>query len=121
MNNEVLGIIEQLCREKGIDKEILVEALKSAMEAAARKKLETDCVLQTEFNAETEAVKFARRSIVSKFDIPKGTKITENMIDVKRPGTGISPKYFFKIIGSKTLKNIQEDSTIQWDDIDFSQ
>ena len=77
--------------------------------------------LRTEFNAETEAVKFARRSIVSKFDIPKGTKITENMIDVKRPGTGISPKYFFKIIGSKTLKNIQEDSTIQWDDIDFSQ
>ena len=31
MNREVLGIIDQLCREKGIDKGILVEALKSAM------------------------------------------------------------------------------------------
>ena len=36
MNNEILRIIEQLCREKGINKEILIEALKDAMEAAAR-------------------------------------------------------------------------------------
>ena len=73
------------------------------------------------FSAESSAVEFARRSIVSKYDIPKGTEITENMIDVKRPGTGILPKYFFKIIGSKTLKDIPEDSTIQWTDIDFNQ
>ena len=39
MNNEVLGIIDQLCREKGIDKEILIDALKSAIEAAARKRV----------------------------------------------------------------------------------
>ena len=70
------------------------------------------------FSAESSAVEFARRSIVSKCGIPKGTEITENMIDVKRPGTGILPKYFFKIIGSKTLKDIPEDSTIQWADID---
>ena len=50
MNSEVLGIIDQLCREKGIDREIMIDALKSAMEVAARKKLETDCPLQTEFN-----------------------------------------------------------------------
>ena len=73
------------------------------------------------FSAESNAVEFARRSIVSKYNIPKGTEITENMIDVKRPGTGILPKYFFKIIGSKTLKDIPEDSTVQWNDIDFSQ
>ena len=73
------------------------------------------------FSAESNAVEFARRSIVSKYAIPKGTEITENMIDVKRPGTGILPKYFFKIIGSKTLKDIPEDSTIQWNDIDFNQ
>jgi len=73
------------------------------------------------FSAESSAVELARRSIVSKYDIPKGTEITENMIDVKRPGTGILPKYFFKIIGSKTLKDIPGDSTIQWHDIDFNQ
>ena len=70
---------------------------------------------------ESDAVKYARRSIVSISNIPKGTEITENMIDVKRPGTGISPKYFSKIIGSKTIKDITEDSTIQWDDIDANQ
>jgi hypothetical protein len=37
MNNDILGIIDLLGREKGIDKEILIEGLKSAMEAAARK------------------------------------------------------------------------------------
>ena len=47
MNSEVLGIIDQLCREKGIDKEILIEAVKSAMEVAARKRLETESPLQT--------------------------------------------------------------------------
>ena len=56
MNTEVLGIIGQLCREKGIDREILIEALKDAMEAAARKKLETNSPLQTEFNPETGEV-----------------------------------------------------------------
>lgn len=70
---------------------------------------------------ESDAVKYARRSIVSICTIPKGTKISEDMIDVKRPGTGISPKYFTKIIGSKTIKDIPEDSTIRWDDIDANQ
>jgi len=65
MNNEVLGIIDQLCREKGIDKEILIEALKSAMEVAARKRLETDCPLQTEFNSDTGEVEiFTEKTIV---------------------------------------------------------
>jgi len=77
--------------------------------------------IRDNFSAESSAVEFARRSIVSRYDIPQGTEITENMIDVKRPGTGILPKYFFKIIGSKTLKDIPEDSTIQWTDIDFNQ
>lgn len=67
MNNEVLGIIEQLCREKGIGKEIMIEALKSAMEAAARKKLETDAPLQSEFNPETGEVEiFSEKTAVDK-------------------------------------------------------
>ena len=65
MSHEVIGIIEQLCREKGIDKAILIEALKSAMEAAARKRLETNCPLQTEFNPETGEVEvFSEKTIV---------------------------------------------------------
>ncbi|SVE04531.1 uncharacterized protein METZ01_LOCUS457385, partial [marine metagenome] len=71
MNTEVLGIIGQLCREKGIDKEILIEALKDAMEAAARKKLETNSPLQTEFDPETGEVEiFSEKTIVDKVTNP---------------------------------------------------
>tara|TARA_Y100000996_G_scaffold410861_1_gene393966 strand:- start:1290 stop:2366 length:1077 start_codon:yes stop_codon:yes gene_type:complete len=77
--------------------------------------------IEDHIQVESEAVKYARRSIVSKSSISKGTEIKENMIDVKRPGTGILPKYFSKIIGAKALKDIPEDSIIQWDDIDCNQ
>jgi len=71
MNNEVLGIIDQLCREKGIDKEILIDALKSAIEAAARKRVETDCILQTDFNSKTGEVEiFSEKTIVDKITNP---------------------------------------------------
>ncbi|KMP11643.1 transcription termination factor NusA [Candidatus Nitromaritima sp. SCGC AAA799-C22] len=65
MSSEVIGIIDQLCREKGIDKEILIDALKSAMEAAARKRLETEKPLHTEFNEDTGEVEvFSEKTVV---------------------------------------------------------
>jgi len=66
------------------------------------------------FDAESEAVKFARRSIVSIKRIPKNTKITEDMLDIKRPGIGISPKFFDDVIGLETTCDISEDTPIQW-------
>jgi sialic acid synthase SpsE len=69
------------------------------------------------FDAELEAVKYARRSIVTTQKIPKNTIITENMLDIKRPGTGIAPKFYEKIIGSITSNEIDEDTPIQWIDL----
>tara|TARA_B100001013_G_scaffold87280_1_gene48169 strand:- start:1696 stop:2757 length:1062 start_codon:yes stop_codon:yes gene_type:complete len=76
---------------------------------------------RNQFNSEVEAVKYARRSIVSKNFIPKGKEITEDLLDVKRPGTGISPKFYYKIIGSKALRDIEEDTPFQWDDISYNE
>ena len=56
---------------------------------------------------EEEIKKVARRSIVAKVDISKGAIITEDMLDVKRPGTGIEPKYLKFIIGRKTKEDIK--------------
>lgn len=70
-----------------------------------------------EFDSESEAVKYARRSVVPTKNIPKDTVITKDMLDVKRPGTGIQPKFINKIIGSKAIKDIKEDIPIQWTDI----
>ena len=73
------------------------------------------------FDAESKAIKFARRSIVSINKIPKGTKITKDMLAIKRPGTGIYPKYLKKIIGTITTQDIEQDIPIRWDYIDKNQ
>jgi len=69
------------------------------------------------FEVEAEAMKYARRSIVSSKKILKGTTITKEMLVIKRPATGIYPKFLEKVIGSVASKNIEEDIPIQWEDI----
>ena len=72
---------------------------------------------RNEFDVEKEAVKYARRSIVSSLKISKGTKISKEMLDIKRPATGIPPKFFDKIIGSVAIRDIEEDVPIKFEDI----
>lgn len=61
---------------------------------------------------EEEIKKVARRSIVAKVEIPKGTVITDDMLDFKRPGVGIEPKYLNKVIGKRAKRDIQPDELI---------
>ena len=63
---------------------------------------------------EEEIKKVARRSVVAKIDIPKGTTVAEDMLDVKRPGTGITPKYMDIIVGKKAEENIRKDEIVTW-------
>jgi sialic acid synthase SpsE len=51
----------------------------------------------------------ARRSIVSSVDIPEGQLINENMVDFKRPGTGIPPKDVRLLLGKRAARNIRRD------------
>lgn len=57
--------------------------------------------------------KLARRSLVAKYDIKKGQKITEKLLIPKRPGTGIPPYQINKILGKKAKKNIVKDSILR--------
>ena len=66
--------------------------------------------------SEEKIKKVVRKSIVAKVDIPKGTKITRDMLDIKRPGTGIEPKYLKRIIGRESKKNIKKDTLIKLSD-----
>jgi N,N'-diacetyllegionaminate synthase len=68
-------------------------------------------------SSEDNIKKIARKSIVACCDIPKGTKITEEMLAVKRPGTGILPGDFNKVIGKKTVINIKKDNLIRFKDL----
>lgn len=67
---------------------------------------------------EEEIKKVARRSIVAKVNIPKGTVITEEMITFKRPGIGLSPKYYKEIIGRRARRDINIDEMIYWSDVE---
>ena len=72
MSIEVLHIIDLLCREKGIDRDILIEAVKTAVEAAARKKMPHLETLQSRFNEETGQVEiFAEKTVVTKVKDPE--------------------------------------------------
>ena len=59
----------------------------------------------------------ARRSLVAAKDISKNEVLTADHITWKRPGIGISPKYFGDIIGQKANSDIKKDAVIQWTDI----
>ncbi len=65
-------------------------------------------------DAETQAHRYARRSIVAAVDIPKGTAITREMLTFKRPGTGIYPKFVDEVIGKIAATEIPEDTVLQW-------
>ena len=53
-----------------------------------------------------------RKSIVAAENIGKGAKITEKMISVKRPGTGLSPEKICFVIGKKAKRKIKKDDFI---------
>lgn len=63
-------------------------------------------------DSEKKNIKIARKSIVAKCDIKKGDILTEENITVKRPGNGISPMRWDKIIGSEAKKDYRRDELI---------
>lgn len=66
---------------------------------------------------ELKIKKVVRKSIVSKNHIPQGTTITKDMLEFKRPGTGIETKNVDYIVGKKTTKDIPKDTLITWNQI----
>jgi len=65
---------------------------------------------------EIEMKKSMRRSIVAQTDIKKGEIIKLNMISMKRPGTGISPKYIDLVLGKTAKRDIRYDDLLSFDD-----
>lgn len=63
--------------------------------------------------SETKNMAIARKSIVAARDIKKGEAFTSRNITVKRPGTGISPMEWDKIIGRRAIKNFSMDDLIE--------
>lgn len=59
----------------------------------------------------------ARKSIVTLRPLDEGEIITAEKIAIKRPGTGIPPKYFDLLLGKKVKRAVKSEEVIKWDDI----
>jgi len=56
-----------------------------------------------------------RVSIVALVDIAAGRTITKDMIDIRRPGTGLQPFHFDKILGAKAKIDIKKEEPLTFD------
>lgn len=63
--------------------------------------------------SEIKNIAVARKSIVAKRDIKKGDIFTEDNITTKRPGNGISPMNWFKILGQVAKKGFTVNEQIE--------
>lgn len=63
--------------------------------------------------SENKIIKTVRKSLVSLTTIKKGYKFTSENVGIKRPGTGLAPKYYHEIIGSISKRDIKADVLIQ--------
>ncbi len=73
------------------------------------------------FPEEEQIVAWARESVVSEVIIPKGAKITKDMVWVKRPGPVdgvVAAKDLDKVIGRVAKNNIDKDVQIKWSDLE---
>jgi len=68
-------------------------------------------------DAEEEIRLLGRRSIVAGVDIRVNEAISPWMLAYKRPGSGIEPRDWEKLIGMTARRNIAKDTILQWDDL----
>ncbi len=64
--------------------------------------------------------KVHRKSIVVKDGIKKGEVFTVDNLMLKRPGTGIKPKYIEGILGKVASSDIAAEALLNWNDVDLN-
>ena len=57
-----------------------------------------------------------RKSIVASKSIKSGELFTSNNLTTKRPGTGVNPMLWYKIIGQKATKNYKVNEMIKYEE-----
>lgn len=67
--------------------------------------------------SEIKSKNWACKSLVTRVEIKKGQKLEFNMLDSKRPGTGISPSEIERVIGREIKTDLAKDTLIKWDDL----
>lgn len=63
--------------------------------------------------SEKKNMVIARKSIIASKRIKKGEVFTENNLTTKRPGNGISPMKWHEVLGTKAVRDFNEDEMIE--------
>jgi N-acetylneuraminate synthase len=64
-----------------------------------------------------EMKRIFEKSVVSVVDIPSGSIITDQMVAVKKPGTGIPARRLPEVIGQRAKKSIPKDRLVKEEDL----
>lgn len=91
--------------------------LKQMVKAIREAELALGTGVKKPTKTEKEYQKVDRKSIITKSTIKNGVKITEDMLCIKRPGSGIEPKFLNKVIGKKVKRNLKKDYLVKWSDL----
>ena len=74
-----------------------------------------NCIKKPSIN-EKENIKTVRKSLVVNSVKKRGQKIKKEDLNIKRPGTGIEPKYIDKVVGLKLSNDLKKDQILKWND-----
>ena len=67
--------------------------------------------------SESDTRNVARRSLVAAVGLEEGTLLTADMLNEKRPGTGIPPSAIGQVIGKKLRRRIEPNEMLSWSDL----
>jgi N,N'-diacetyllegionaminate synthase len=68
-------------------------------------------------NSESKNIIVARKSLILNKDLVAGTLITKDVLEIKRPGNGISPMKIKEVIGKELISDLPKEAILQWKDL----
>lgn len=66
---------------------------------------------------EASTARVARRSIVAGQDIPAGTRLSAEMLAVRRPGSGLRPRHLNDLVGMVAQRDLPQNSLLSFRDL----
>ncbi|HYC54853.1 MAG TPA: transcription termination factor NusA [Candidatus Binatia bacterium] len=98
MQKELLRVIEQVSKEKGIDRQLVIEALEEAMKSAAKKTHGADLNIEAKFNVETSEIDIYKiETVVAEIENPDAEITLETAREKYDPESQIGDELLTKL------------------------
>lgn len=108
LDKSKIGMDNQMASEPS-EMELLIDQCKNVQQAMGTTKRVVSA-------SEIEQRKNMRRSVIVTKDLSAGTQLQAEDLDVKRPGTGISPEHINNLIGKSLTKDVIGDTLLMNED-----